>query len=53
MDKKTDNFIQQCIKTEFKKFTVIIIAHRLNTIADYDKIIVLVNGRIVEMGSPL
>ena len=31
---------------------MITIAHRLSTIADYDKIIVLANGRIMEMGSP-
>ena len=52
VDKATDDFIQQCIKSEFKESTVITIAHRLSTIADYDKIMVLGNGEIVEMGSP-
>ena len=52
VDRITDDFIQKCIRKEFKSSTVITIAHRLSTIADYDKIIVMGNGRIVEMGSP-
>lgn len=43
----TDHFIQNCIKTKFNNTTVITIAHRLNTIADYDKIIVMDRGRII------
>lgn len=49
---ETDKFIQKCIKTNFKETTVITIAHRLNTIADYDQLIVMDRGRIVEKGSP-
>ena len=52
VDMQTDNFIQDCIKKNFKETTVITIAHRLNTIADYDKVIVMSRGRIIEMGSP-
>ena len=52
VDMHTDSFIQNCIKTNFKDTTVITIAHRLNTIADYDKVIVMDRGRIKEMGSP-
>jgi ATP-binding cassette subfamily C (CFTR/MRP) protein 4 len=48
----TDNFIQNCIKTKFKDTTVITIAHRLKTIADYDKVIVMEKGTILEIGSP-
>lgn len=46
VDMTTDHFIQNCIKTKFKDATVITIAHRLNTIADYDKIIVMDKGRV-------
>jgi ATP-binding cassette subfamily C (CFTR/MRP) protein 4 len=44
VDMMTDNYIQACIKTKFKDTTVITIAHRLNTIADYDRIIVMDKG---------
>ena len=50
---ETDRLIQQCIHQEFKDTTVITIAHRLNTIADYDTVIVMRKGRIAEMGNPL
>lgn len=46
IDLKTDKLIQEMIKTEFKDATVITIAHRLNTIIDYDKILVLDKGKI-------
>ena len=52
VDMATDHFIQACIKTNFKDTTVITIAHRLLTIADYDKIIVMDQGRIAEIGTP-
>ena len=52
VDMKTDDFIQSVLKSKFKDTTIITIAHRLNTIADYDSIIVMQRGRIVEMGSP-
>lgn len=52
VDMMTDSFIQNCIKTKFKDTTVITVAHRLNTIADYDKVIVMDKGEVAEMGSP-
>ena len=44
LDGETDAFIQKVIKEKFKNTTVITIAHRLNTIADYDKVIVMTKG---------
>ncbi|KAI8834848.1 P-loop containing nucleoside triphosphate hydrolase protein [Chytridium lagenaria] len=53
VDNQTDNQIQQTIRSpEFSRTTVISIAHRLRTIADYDKILVLDKGRVVQFGSP-
>ena len=51
-DLETDRLIQSTIKEKFNEWTVITIAHRLNTVLDYNKILVLDNGVIVEMDSP-
>jgi len=53
VDLETDEFIQQTIRREFADHTVLTIAHRLNTIMDYDRVMVLDNGSIVEFDSPI
>ena len=50
VDFETDSFIQECIRTKFKDTTVITIAHRLNTVASYDKVMVLEKGEVAEFG---
>lgn len=52
IDLETDDLIQKTIRTEFKDCTILTIAHRLNTIMDSDKVIVLDKGMIVEFDSP-
>ncbi len=52
VDLETDDLIQATIRKEFKGCTVLTIAHRLNTILDYDKIMVLDKGEIREFDSP-
>jgi len=52
IDELTDHLIQKMIKTEFTETTVITIAHRLNTIIQYDKILVLDQGNIAEFDDP-
>ncbi|XP_066020153.1 ATP-binding cassette sub-family C member 4-like [Pocillopora verrucosa] len=52
VDFKTDRLIQQVIRHKFKDSTVLTIAHRLNTIMDYDKVLVLDGGRVVEFDKP-
>ncbi|KAK9752490.1 ABC transporter [Popillia japonica] len=52
VDLETDDLIQKTIRTEFKDCTVLTIAHRLNTIMDSDRVIVLDKGKIVEFDSP-
>ncbi|XP_019851872.1 PREDICTED: multidrug resistance-associated protein 1-like, partial [Amphimedon queenslandica] len=52
VDLETDDLIQKTIRKEFAGCTVLTIAHRLNTIMDYDKIMVLDAGCISEFDSP-
>ncbi|CAL1293324.1 unnamed protein product [Larinioides sclopetarius] len=52
VDVETDRLIQNTIRTAFADRTVITIAHRINTVLDYDKIVVLENGNVVEVGHP-
>ncbi|KAJ2522195.1 hypothetical protein GGI11_001797 [Coemansia sp. RSA 2049] len=53
VDFDTDNRIQQTIRgPEFANSTLFCIAHRLRTIIDYDKVLVLDNGRVAEYDTP-
>uniref|UniRef100_A0A671NH09 ABC-type glutathione-S-conjugate transporter n=1 Tax=Sinocyclocheilus anshuiensis TaxID=1608454 RepID=A0A671NH09_9TELE len=52
VDLETDNLIQSTIRTQFEYCTVLTIAHRLNTIMDYTRVIVMDRGHITEMDSP-
>ncbi|KFV13611.1 Multidrug resistance-associated protein 1, partial [Pterocles gutturalis] len=52
VDLETDKLIQSTIKSQFEECTVLTIAHRLNTIMDYTRVLVLERGEVVECGSP-
>lgn len=43
VDLETDELIQKTIRSEFKDSTVLTIAHRLNTILDYDRLVFAVS----------
>lgn len=53
LDMETDRLIQDAIRTHLKDATILTIAHRLLTLADYDKIVVMEDGIVAECGSPL
>uniref|UniRef100_A0A8D2LBI3 ABC-type glutathione-S-conjugate transporter n=1 Tax=Varanus komodoensis TaxID=61221 RepID=A0A8D2LBI3_VARKO len=52
VDMETDHLIQETIRTEFSNCTVLTIAHRLHTIMDSNRVLVLQAGKIVEFDSP-
>ncbi|KAI2464558.1 abc transporter [Annulohypoxylon bovei var. microspora] len=52
VDHETDVRMQQLIRSEFAGSTIITIAHRLRTIIDYDQVIVMEEGKVLETGSP-
>ncbi|KAF8502966.1 ABC transporter type 1, transmembrane domain-containing protein [Gautieria morchelliformis] len=53
IDYATDAKIQKTIREEFKDSLLITVAHRLRTVIDCDRLIVLENGRIVEFDTPV
>ncbi|XP_045932397.1 multidrug resistance-associated protein 1 isoform X2 [Micropterus dolomieu] len=52
VDMETDNLIQSTIRSQFEDCTVLTIAHRLNTIMDYTRVLVLDKGEMAEFDAP-
>ncbi|CAA7257506.1 unnamed protein product [Cyclocybe aegerita] len=53
VDAETDSKVQRTIQTEFASSTLLCIAHRLNTIAHYDRILVMNDGLVAEFDTAL
>lgn len=51
LDEETEEYVNQTLLSISESKTLITVAHRLNTIVDYDEIIVLEEGKIVESGT--
>jgi ABC-type multidrug transport system fused ATPase/permease subunit len=51
VDTVTDQIIQNTIRSEFQNLTILTIAHRLETIADYDIIVVMDKGNDLKLSS--
>ena len=52
VDEAVDQLVQRTIRRRFAKYTVIAIAHKLETILDFDKVAVLDNGILKEFDNP-
>ena len=52
IDQETDAFIQKMIRTRFTTCTMLTIAHRLDTIIDSDRIIIMNKGKLEEYDKP-
>jgi ABC-type multidrug transport system fused ATPase/permease subunit len=52
VDFDTDHQIQETIRNEFKDSSLLCIAHRIRTVADYDRILVLDHGQVKEFDTP-
>ncbi|KKK22299.1 hypothetical protein ARAM_005011 [Aspergillus rambellii] len=52
VDSKTDEIMQRIIREKFSSHTILTVTHKLDSILDYDKVIVLEAGRVLESGDP-
>ena len=52
MDAENENLVQQALSVLLQGKTVLVIAHRMRTIANVDKVVVLEQGRVAETGTP-
>ncbi|KAI1180557.1 putative ABC multidrug transporter [Nemania sp. FL0916] len=52
VDRETERVMQEIIRTEFKDYTVVSVSHRLDMIMDFDRVVVMDKGKIVEVGNP-
>ncbi|KAI5924553.1 ABC transporter-like protein [Camillea tinctor] len=52
IDKHTTNIVQHILRTEFQGQTIIAVAHQLNTIIDFDHVVVMDAGKLAESGKP-
>lgn len=53
VDFATDEAIQAAIRSEFKESTLLTIAHRLSSVIDYDRLLVLADGTVSEFDTPI
>jgi ABC-type multidrug transport system fused ATPase/permease subunit len=53
VDHETERLMQDIIRVEFRNYTIVAVSHRLDMIMDFDKVVVMDTGEIVELGNPM
>ncbi|KAK4233348.1 putative ABC multidrug transporter [Achaetomium macrosporum] len=53
VDRETERVMQEVIRAEFERYTVLAVSHRLDMIMDFDRVVVMDRGEIVEVGNPM
>ena len=53
MDYETERVMQEIIGAEFRDYTVVAVSHQLNMIIDFDRVVVMDTGDIMEVGNPI
>jgi ABC-type multidrug transport system fused ATPase/permease subunit len=52
LDHASDTHVQRLLRSKFTSHTIIAVAHKLDTILDFDKVVVMQQGKLVEYGEP-
>ncbi|KAF4152717.1 hypothetical protein CNMCM6069_001775 [Aspergillus lentulus] len=52
VDRETERMMQEIIRAEFGHYTIIAVSHRLEMIMDFDRVVVMDRGEVVEVGNP-
>jgi ATP-binding cassette subfamily C (CFTR/MRP) protein 1 len=52
VDQDTDRAMQRIIHKEFEGYTIIMVSHRLEMVMDFDTVVLMDNGSVVEVGRP-
>ncbi|KAG2012494.1 hypothetical protein GB937_007089 [Aspergillus fischeri] len=52
VDRESERMMQEIIRAEFRHYTIIAVSHRLEMIMDFDRVVVMDRGEVVEVGSP-
>jgi ABC-type multidrug transport system fused ATPase/permease subunit len=52
VDHETERVMQEIVRVNFKDYTVISVCHRLDMIMDFDRVVVMDMGEVVEVGEP-
>jgi ABC-type multidrug transport system fused ATPase/permease subunit len=52
VDRDTDRLMQRIIQVEFEGYTIVMVSHRLDVVMDFDTVVVMDSGSVVETGGP-